>query len=120
MADKLKLEINGKPVECALTYAKAMVGQSKIPGKGAWFLYTLASGQVLFIDEDDCPDPDRMFADANIRAGEAFTISLRKTKTGARYYEVKALASEPQLDPSRYPDENGRVTALETKLVASI
>jgi hypothetical protein len=123
--DKLKLELN-KPAEGALKFAKAKRGESKIPGKGDWFMYSLVSGEVLFIDSDDCQDPDEMFASANIEAHAPFTICLRKSRQGARYLEVKALsdAQEPALEPRRYPDEQGNVqptpSKLESQLAASI
>lgn len=122
--DKLKLEFN-RPAEAALKFAKGKRGESTIPGKGDWFMFSLVSGQVLFIDSDDCQDPDEMFAAANIGARDPFTITLRKSRQGARYLEVHALADaqEPALDPARYPDAAGTFEApsrLEAQLAASI
>jgi hypothetical protein len=109
--EKLKLVLN-KPAEAALKFAKARRGDSTIPGKGEWFMYSLCSGEVLFIDSDDCQDPDEMFAAAGIGARDPFTITLKKSTAGGRYLQVKRLgdAQEPAETPTR----------LESQLTASI
>jgi len=114
---KLTLEI-GKTYTVALKYSKGKFYESTFPGQDGSLMYSLQSGDVVFLPEN----ADELFAERNIGAGEPFTIARKKTKQKGEYFEIHKLsdASEPQLDPSRYPDEQGRMTTLETKLVASI
>ena len=114
---KLKLEI-GETYNVALKFAKGKFYESTIPGLDGSLMFTLQDGDVIFLPET----ADEMFAERNIGAGEPFSIARKKTKQKGEYFEIHKLsdAQEPALDPSRYPDEQGRVTTLETKLVASI
>jgi hypothetical protein len=119
--DKLKLELN-RPVQAELLYSKAQSGTNAY---GDWFRYSLVSGDSLFIAGKDCDDPDEMFATAGVGPRQPFVICLRKTKQGARYFQVQALsdaAEEPAgLDPARYPDTAGAFASkLEARLAASI
>jgi hypothetical protein len=117
---KIKLELN-TPIEGALKYAPpGRRYDSTIPGKQGSVMYSLQSGECFFLDEDVCDEPDRMFKDAGIGAGDPFRLTVRK-RNGQRYYELKKLsdAAEPALDPRRYPDENGAFDGLPTSLPSS-
>lgn len=97
---KVKLEVN-TPLEGALKYA--LPGKhydSTIPGKQGAVMYTLMSGDVFFLDEDVCDEPDRLFADAGIRAGTPFSLTVRK-RNGQRFYELHNLATQRVASPER-------------------
>lgn len=116
----LKLQLD-QPVEAALKFAKGKFYESKFPGQEGQLMYSLTSGECVFLPES-C---DEMFAAASISAHEPFVMCLRKTRAGAKFVEVQKLsdASEPALDPRRYPDAAGAFeapTKLESQLAASI
>lgn len=96
---KIKLELN-EPLEASLKYATGKHYDSTIPGKAGAMMFSLKSGDCIFLEEDICDEPDRLFADARIGAGEPFRLTVRK-RNGQRYYELKSLsdAAEPQPDP---------------------
>ena len=107
---KVKLELN-EPLEGVLKYAKGKHYDSTIPTKRGSMMYSLASGDVIFLDEDICDEPDMLFADAHVAPGDPFRLTLRK-RNGQRYYELHKLsdAAEPAPAP----------TKLESQLRASI
>lgn len=114
MADRIKLIVD-KPVHDSLAFAKGRFGKAKEEYLSDWYMYTLASGSVMFLETRICQDPDELFAAKNIGKGEPFVIVLRK-RGGEKYYEVHKLSDaaepdeEPHLDPSRYPDDSGQFT----------
>ena len=114
---KLKLEL-GQTYELALKYAKGKFYESTIPGLEGSLMYSLTSGDVIFLPES----ADEMFANAYIGAQESFSICRRKTKQKGEFYEVHKLsdAAEPDLDPTRYPDQNGDVAPRSTPAESKI
>lgn len=119
----LKLQLN-VPVEASLKFAKGKPFESKFPGNEGQLMYTLTSGECVFLPLE----ADEIFASRHIGVNEPFVMCMRKTSRGAKYLEVHKLSDaaepdEPQLDPTRYPDENGNVarpSKLERDLTASI
>jgi hypothetical protein len=108
---KIKLELN-EPLEASLKYAKGRHYDSTIPTKAGSMMYSLASGDVIFLDEDLCDEPDELFAAAHIAPGVPFRLTLRK-RNGQRYYELVNLAQAAPAKPEP-------PTALESTLRASI
>jgi hypothetical protein len=118
---KIKLELD-RPIQGATKFAKGKFFGSQYPD-GDSTMYGLASGDVIFVEHKHCQEPDELFASKQIGANEPFEICLRKSRSGAKYYEVKRLseAAEPALDPARYPDAaGGFASKLERDLAASV
>jgi hypothetical protein len=106
----LKLQLD-KPVEACLKYAKGKFYDSKFPGQDGQLMYSLTSGKCVFL-----PDTmDETFASKNIGADVPFVICMRKTRAGAKFYQVERLsdAAEPEtpFDPP---------SKLESMLAASL
>jgi hypothetical protein len=113
---KVKLELN-EPLEGALKYARGKHYDSTIPGKGGSMMYSLASGDVIFLDEDICDEPDELFAGAHVGAGVPFNLTLRK-RNGQRYYELRRLSDAAE--PARHTPAPAPPSKLESQLAASI
>lgn len=103
----IKLQLN-EPLEGVLKYARGKHYDSQF-GREGRTMYSLESGDVIFIDEGICDDPDALFHNANVGVGVRFRLTLRKR--GGKYYEVRRLdAAAPAPEKSK----------LERDLEASI
>jgi hypothetical protein len=107
---KISIELN-KPIEGALAYDKGKFGESKYPG-GDYYTYTLVSGDVMFLEQRICDEPDELFRENGVGQGDPFRLTLRKSRTGGKYYEVHRLTPLPEPEPE--PSQ------LERQLTASI
>ncbi len=113
----LKLQLD-EPVEVALKFAKGKFYESKFPGQDGQLMYSLTSGECVFLPEST----DELFAGKGIGANEPIVLCLRKTRAGAKFLEVHKMSdaeepAAPALDPRRYPDAAG---AFESNLKAAL
>jgi hypothetical protein len=104
MALKLQLD---KPVEACLKYGKGKYYESRFPGQEGQLMYSLTSGECVFLPED----MDEQFAAKHIGAQDPFVICLRKTRSGAKFYEVHKLSDAVEPEPP---------SKLERDLAASV
>jgi hypothetical protein len=120
----LNLKKLKKPVDGQLMRAvRFEPAKHRWPGDDDQILCTLGGGNVAQFTEDGSTEAKvylpaecgQIFTDQGIGLNELFRIQFRKTAAGAEYYDVRKLsdASEPALDPRRYPDENGQVTPFD-------
>jgi len=111
---KITLKLD-TPVEGVLNYATGKHYPSKFEGREGSFMYGLGSGDAIFIEEQFCQKPDTMFRERRIGVGIPFSICLRKSPSGEKYYEVLNLQGVQSISQGSAPASD-----LEQKLQASI
>jgi len=113
---KITLKLD-KPVEGVLNYATGKHYPSKFENREGSFMYGLASGDAIFIEEQFCQKPDMMFRERRIGVGIPFSICLRKSPSGEKYYEVLNLQGVQSISQGTAA---APASDLEQKLQASI